>query len=184
MSVDDSPFRIRSLVLGAVALAALGLGIAVLVWASSYQPLAFGGGSVYPPISVRLHGDGFAQNNVKFRQGRLTGEHGSFADLPLSHRRIVVAGPSPESPLEGQWVEPSRRFRPFDLPPGQVMFVQLNATYHAHCRPAPGEESSVLGGFQVRYGVLWHKRTAEIDFPANLSINFPLNEDCLDMRLP
>src|SRR5262245_3907869 len=123
-------------------LAVIGLGIAALVWVHSYQPLAFGGGSVYPTISSRYRDGSFRQNNARFRQGRpfkvgisvvnngrftvrvlgITGEYDhSFAELPLSHRRLIVSGPLPKS--SAQWVRPYRSFRPFDLPPGQVMFL-------------------------------------------------------------
>jgi hypothetical protein len=184
-------------VLAAAAVTVLGLGIAALVWINGYQPLAFGGDSVYPPIAFRLHSS-FDQNDVKFRQGKpfkvgvavvnngrftvrvlgVTGEYAhSFAELPLSHRLLLMSGPMPKN--GAPWVRQFSKFRPFDLPPGQTTFLQLNGTYHAHCRPWPGGESMTLAGFQVRYGFLWHKGKAQIGFPANLSIDFPENEHCL-----
>ena len=192
-------FRLLPLFLAAAVVIVLGLAITALVWVHSYQPLAFGGGSVYPPIASRYRGGPFAQNNIAFRQGApfkvglsvvnngrfavrvlsATGEYDqSFAELPISHRRLLTSGPVSN---DGVWVKPYQRFRPFDLPPGKVMFLQLNGTFDAPCRPDAkgGGESFSFGGFQVRYRFLWHTGTAQIDLPANLSIDFPPGEDCL-----
>ena len=191
-------FRPLALVFAAAVVTVLGLAITALVWVDSYQPLAYGGASVYPPIASRSRGGPFAQNNVAFRQGRrfkvglsvvnngrftvrVLGVSGEFdrplAWLPVSHRRVLASGPFSRSAR--QWVRPYRKFRPFDLPPGQAMFLQLNGTYDAPCRPVKGiGESYSFGGFQVRYGFLWHKGKAQIDLPANLSIDVPKNEHC------
>ena len=140
---------------------------------------------------------GAAQSNVPFRQGApftvgmsianngrftvrvlaVTGNP-SFGFLPLSNRRLLVSGPTPKN--AGHWVRPSRTFRPFNLPPGNVMFVQLNGTYKARCHPAKnsGGYSQVFGGFEVRYSFLWRTANARVDLPDTLSIDFPAKEDC------
>jgi len=207
MPVRNSRLRLWPLLLTVVALTVPGLGIAAPVWTQSYQPLAFGGASVYPPIASRNHDTTFTQDNITFRQGRpfrigisvvnngrftvrvlsVTGAYiHTFGDLPVSHRRLIVSDPMPKNPLEAaRWVRPYRKFRPLDLPPGQVIFLQLNGTFHAPCRRDPGVgESYVLGGFELRYGSPWHTGTAQIRFPANLSIDFPENEDCLGGQPP
>ncbi len=191
-------FRPRNLIAAAVVVTALALAITGLVWVTGYQPLAFGGSSVYPTGAKLMRGA--AQSNVPFRQGapfkvgmsivnngrftaRVLGISGvpPFAYLPLSHRRLLMTGPLPKS--ETGWITPHRTFRPVDLPPGHMIFLQLNGTYKAPCHPAAkdSQEFQVLGGFQVRYSALWRTATVRIDLPDNLSIDFPKNEECLDM---
>lgn len=190
-------FRPRNLVLAAALLTVLGLAITGVAWVDSYQPLAFGNGSQDTPGSKMDVGD--TGEHVAFRQGGpfelgisvvnygrftvrvlgITGEYGhSFAELPLSHRRLVVSGPHPN---EGQWVGPFRLFHPFDLKPGQLMLVKLTGTYDAPCHPARAGTQDFWGfsGFQVRYGFLWRTGTAQIGLPTtNLSIDGPKNESC------
>jgi len=187
-------FRPLYVVFAATGLVALGLLIAAVAWVDSYQPLDFGNVSWGTPGSKPDVGD--AGEHVAFRQGGLfeegisvvnygrftvrvlgiTGEYGhSFAELPLSNRRLTVAGPMPN---RGQGTGAFRLFHPFDLEPGQLMLLKLTGTYHAHCRPNLGQDFWAVSGFQVSYRFLWRTGTAQIDLPTNLQINGPKNEYC------
>jgi hypothetical protein len=146
---------------------------------------------------------GAAQYNVPFRQGarfragisivnngrftvRVLGISGEppFDYLQLAHRHLTVSAPVPKNAVQS--VRPDRTFRPLDLPPGEAMFLQLNGTYNARCRPVKNPVrgydggSQVFAGFDVRYTVLWRTRTVRIDFPDTVSIEFPDNENCFE----
>jgi hypothetical protein len=173
--------RVRKLALWVAALSVVALGIGTLVWLTSYQPLAFGGRSVYPAGSKPMAGA--AQYNVPFRQGarfragisivnngrytvRVLGITGvpSFGYLPLTHRRLMVSGPVPKN--HAQWVKPNRTFRPIDLPPGRVMFLQLNGTYHARCHPDKNsQEGKDSPGSSCATASFGHLRPYESTFP-------------------
>ena len=196
-------FQPLKLAVAALFVAVVALGIATLVWVSSYQPLAVGRASVYPVGSKAMVGA--AQENVPFRQGApfrvgmsvvntgrftvrvlgVTGAFDSFQYLPVSHRHLTVSGPFPKNVTPP--VAPGKAFRPFDLAPGQGMFIRLDGTYDAPCYLGGakwGQESFSFGAFQVRYGFLWRTATVAIYLPLNLSIDFPNNEKCLDGPRP
>ena len=187
--------RPRNIVLALLALTVLGLAIGAVAWIDSYQPLVPGNGFQYPPAAKGVVGSDI--EHVAFRQGQpfevgvsvvnsgrftvrvlgVSAESGlSFSDLPLK-AQLYLAGPMAN---HGGYPRPHRRFRPFDLEPGQVAFLVLRGTYDAPCRRVkpPGQDFWEIGGFEVRYGFLWRTGTAEIDLPPQLQIDGPKGMEC------
>jgi hypothetical protein len=187
--------RLRNVIFTVAAVTVLGLAIGALAWIGSYQPLTFDNGAQYPPAAKGLVGSDAEQ--VELRNGRpfevgvsvvntgrfavrvlgVLQETGlPFSDLPLS-TRLVMAGPMAN---HGGYPRPHRRFRPFDLAPGQVAFLVLRGTYEARCHPSRrgSQDFWEIGGFQVRFGFLWRTGTADIDLPSQLQIAGPKGMDC------
>lgn len=187
--------RPRNLVLTVLSLIVLGLAIGFVAWVDSYQPLVTGNAGRYPAGVKGMVGSDIQQ--VAFRQGapfavgvsvmnngrftvRVLGvqqEAGlPFFYLPL-RARLVMAGPVAN---HGGFPQTSRRFRPFDLKPGQAAYFVLKGTYDARCHPARhgNQDFWEIGGFEVRYGFLWRTGTAEIPLPSQLQINGPKSMSC------
>lgn len=187
--------RPRNVVITILALSVLGLVIGGFAWIDSYQPLAPGNGYQYPPDAKPAVGADLQE--VRFRQGgpftvgvsfvndgrftvRVLGAQlvpgEPFSDLPVK-ARLYVAGPMANN---GGYPRPHRRFRPFDLEPGQVAFLVLRGRYDAPCRPVKhlGQDFWEVGGFEVRFGFLWRTGTAEIDLPPQLQIDGPKGMEC------
>jgi hypothetical protein len=75
--------------------------------------------------------------------------------------------------------DPSERFTPFDLRPGEQRFLFLKGVFV--CRFGwktnfgyQGIESS----FPVRYSFLWHVGTAEIPLPEPVAFRFARGDGC------
>ncbi len=186
--------RPRNVVLTVLVLTLLGLAIGAVAWIDSYQPLTIGNGTQYPPNTKPTIGSDI--QHVEFREGRpfdvgvsvvnngrftvrVLGVEDSpglsFSVLPLSGRRLVMAGPEPN---HGGFSGPFRRFRPFDLAPGQLALLVLHGSYDARCHAANGQSFWEVGGFELRFRFLWRTGTAEIPVSPQLQIDGPKGMLC------
>jgi hypothetical protein len=180
--------RPRNLVLTALAFTVIGLAIGTLAWVHSYQPLIDGGFGMDPP---RSHGVvGSSELDVRFREGKPFGFGFSISNNGRFTVRVLG---SPHLPLPaavhlftsghvryGGFEPPDRRFRPFDLRPGQTASFELRGPFHARCKPAPrSHEFAWIGFFAVRFSFLWGTKTVQIPLRNGISILFPQGMDCL-----
>jgi hypothetical protein len=181
--------RPRNVVLTAVALAAIGLAIGAIAWINSYQPLAPGGGSQYPPGAKPAVGSD--SEEVEFQQGKPFEIGVSIVNNGRFTVRVLGTEPQPYLPWsarlyssgplanDGGFPRVHRRFRPFDLAPGQAAFLVLRGTYDATCKERPGTQSFwTVGGFAVRYRFLWRTGVSQIDLAPPVQIDGPKGMSC------
>jgi HAAS domain-containing protein len=178
--------RPRNLILAAVALTVIGLAIGAVEWVDSYQPIAFAGGTQFPPDSKPSVGQSGV--TVTFRKGRpfeygITIQNtGRFTVRVLGVPRSVTdfysgrllmsedqTGHLDERPLE--------RFHPFDMKPGSFRWLVLQGVYACTTGMGrdtlPGAAGITWGAFPVRFSFLWRTATASIPLAEGLAFSFP-----------
>lgn len=173
--------RPRNLILAVVVLTVIGLAIGGLVWVDSYQPLAFGDLYQFPAGAKGV--PGIEGQSVVFRRGRPfqlglnVFNGGRFTVRVLG---VPYQGPNPWSAhllmstpekYTGGANPPYTPFRPFDLKPGDSVFLQLKGVYACHSGMTP-RGATTYSGFPVRYRFLWRTTTTDIALPENLAFVF------------
>ena len=174
--------RPLNVILAVVLLTVIGLATGVVVWIQAYQPIAFAGGSYLPLYEKEVHGvSGQAvifHKGRPFRYGFTIVNNGRFTVrvlgvpyapfLPFT-ARLLTNGPStPRLFMSG----PYRRFKPFDLKPGQMTLLLLRGAYACHSGTGPGP-SVAIDALPVRFSFLWRTTTAEIPLDGSLTFVFP-----------
>jgi hypothetical protein len=177
--------RPLTVILVVLALTVTGLGLGMLAWVQSYQPLVLGNGYLYPADAKATAG--LESQSVVFHEGRpfqfgiTVANTGRFtvrvADAPLSpdlpfSGRLMMSRPLQNSGIHGPYV----RFRPFDLKPGQERLLLFKGVFA--CRVRGVTPAVALTDFPVRFDFLWRKVTVDLSLPAELAIVFPKNLPC------
>jgi hypothetical protein len=174
--------RPHNLIVAVVTLAVIGLAIGTVVWIRSYQPLA--AGNVWAlPFHTR-GAPGIEGQAAVVREGRPF----QFGITVVNNRRFAVRvlGVPYEEPLP--WTarlmmspteryglgppQPDRPFHPFDLKPGDWVFLSFKGVYACHSGWAVGAAETFYD-FPVRYRFLWRTSTTEIPLPEPLAFSFP-----------
>lgn len=174
--------RPRNLIATVVALTVIGLAIGAVAWIDSYQPLSLGDGFRYPAGKELT---GLQGELTTFRRGApfnfgvqiVNGGQFSVRILGVPYEeslpwkvRLMMSRPMTNhlGGMEG----PYTRFQPFDLPPGDVVFLFFKGVYACKGPESP-HSSVVLVDFPIRYRFLWRTTTFQMPLPENLAINFP-----------
>jgi hypothetical protein len=172
--------RPRNLILTLVLLAVIGLAIGSVVWIDSYQPIAFAGGTQFPPDAKTSLGQ--SGETVVFRKGRpfqygisirnngrypvrVLGVPRSVTDFYSG--RLLMSAPSNRGDER-----PLRPFHPFDLKPGEISWLLLKGVYACTTGWADGG-SLTWGALPVRFSFLWRTGTASIPLGEPLTFTFP-----------
>ena len=159
---------------------AIGLTIGAVVWIDRYQPLA-AGNAYQAPLGTDF---GFNGDNFVFQKGRpfIFGMEIANtrrftvrilgvpleSDLPWT-ARLFMSRPT----YTGATRAPLR-FRPFDLKPGERVFLAYKGVWT--CPRGTVSPGGGFGGeddFPVRFGFLWRTSTAQIPLPRPFEIVFP-----------
>ncbi|HJQ74486.1 MAG TPA: hypothetical protein VJ814_06340 [Gaiellaceae bacterium] len=178
--------RPRTLLLAAAALVAVGLAIGAVAWIQSYQPIAFAGAAL-DPYGAKEAAGGTTESVVfhdgqPFRLGITVENSGRFAvrvlGVPLStglpfSARLLMSGPLKDPSAH----PPFRRFRPFDLQPGEIRVLLLKGSY-TRCHAFAPAAVVGLPAIPVRYSFLWRTATVAIPLPQQLGIVFPKSGSC------
>jgi HAAS len=174
--------RPRNLILIVLALTVTGLAIGAAVWIDSYQPLAAGNSSQFP---AGAKGEpGLNGESVVFHKGRPF----QFGITVVNNRRFTVrvlgvpyVPPlpwtarlmmSPTAKNTGRIRQPYMPFHPFDLKPGDVVFLFFKGVYACNTGRAAGT-TTTFDDFPVRYRFLWRTATTNIPLPESLAFSFP-----------
>jgi hypothetical protein len=189
--------RPRNVILAAIALGVIALAIGSVVFAQTYQPLAYGGPSTgQGPAAVSFH-PGFrfsvgmdVENNGRFPV-RVLGvpySSGPFAGLPIAARvmmsRDIGRRPGRLTFKHGQPVFADYRpggpyvpFQPFDLQPGRERAILVTGVY-GNCLDERNLVPISVPDLPVRYSFLWKTATAHIPLPKEQEI-IPPSHNCL-----
>jgi hypothetical protein len=181
--------RPRNLILTLLALIVLGLAIGAVKWVDSYQPLAWSGTEELPVGAVATDtGDGelaVFHDRRPFHFGVSIANRGRFAVrvlgvpepsiLPFSARLLMSEESYPAFSTSRARIH-FRRFRPFDLQPGEARLLLLRGVYQTN--PTLCGSGLRWGGttpvpFPVRFSFLWKTTTVRIDEPLQLWIRIP-----------
>ena len=167
--------RPRNLILTVVTLTVIAVALGSLDWIDSYQPLAFGDSFVFPLGTVPA-GPGASvafHNGRPFEYGLQIRNTGPFAV-----RVLGVPLPGPTDPFKArlfvmyphQRSNAYRRFRPFDLEPGETALLTLRGVW-ARCSGSPPDTcGGTFVAFWVRYSFLWRTAVAQIRPPQELVV--------------
>lgn len=173
--------RPRNVILALIALIVIGLGIGFVAWVQSYQPIAFAGGTAWPPRAkgdlasgdayVVFHkGRPFQYGVSILNSGRFTVRvvgvpHGSPL---LFSARLLTTRPSKRFDMTGPYLP----FHPFDLHPHEFVALLLRGVYACHTGMAAGG-GMTLTGLPVRFSFLWKATTVEVSSGSQLTILTP-----------
>lgn len=185
--------RLRNLILVAVALTVIGLGIGIVVWINSYQPLVSGNGSADPEHVVFPRTGGayvIVRKGRPFRYGITVRNDGRFTVRVLGvptlygypfRAHLWASGPT----IRGGMPEPERRFHPIDLKPGWTLVLYLVGRY-ACTFQMPAGSSTTIGALPVRFRFLWRTATTTIDpgHGDDLTLLLPKHVGCPSNRHP
>jgi hypothetical protein len=171
--------RPRNVVFAVTVLTIAGLAIASVAWILSYQPLTFGN-AYQPPIGTDV---GFKGDSVDFHEGSpfILGMEivntGRFAvrvlGVPIESDLGWTARLFMSQPNYTGATSASVPFDPFDLKPGERVFLALKGVWKCPAGRASPGVSSELNDFPVRFSFLWRTATADIALPSPLEIVMP-----------